>query len=589
MRDALCCPIDRVRTPWKRPAEDGSRPGAKRLLVVSPASSEVSETVVNDFPLNGHGTHPQEIDGARARGSNGGAPLEPDRTILPIAPHGTRAGELPKLSEETRVRAAVARARAAQYEWHLRPVGERAAALTRAAQTMLRRRAEVIALAREEMGKGDVEGLFNETLGPLDSVKGWTRIVERALGPHRVRLNPLSFPRKSAQIDLVPRGVVGVIAPWNYPVAGLYRSTFPALLCGNGLVVKPSEYTPKTSGRLVERLAAEVPEGLVHVVQGDGRVGAALIDAGIDACVFTGSPQTGRAVRVHCAERGIPSSIEMGGKDPAIVLADCDLPRTVAGVTHWALSNAGQACGAIEIAYVDERIADAFVDAMRRAWTRLRVGPGHLSDVGPLANRRQLELVTSHVEDARAHGAVVVCGGTPVEGSLLFPPTILDRCDERMSVVRDETFGPVLAVVRVAGAAEAVRRTNELRYGLGASIWTRDIARAKRLAGRLDVGVVTINNHAFSGAVPALPWGGTRDTGFGVANSQYSLATFVRPRSTIVDRASAPELFWMPYDETLWKLGNLLADLQTGRFDLALRLPIAIHKRMSTLRDFFRL
>jgi acyl-CoA reductase-like NAD-dependent aldehyde dehydrogenase len=546
---------------------------------------------VNDFSFNGNGaSHAETTSDPTAHGSplqsgvatkSNGASSREHGGVTPLVP----ARNLPE--SESPVCAAVTRARAAQYEWSLLPLAERVAALTHAAKQMLRERGDVIALAREEMGKVDIEGLFNEALGPLDTVKGWARIIERSTPGRRVWLNPISFPRKSAEVALVPRGVVGVIAPWNFPVAGLYRSTIPALMTGNALVVKPSEYSPRTSAWLVEHLAAHVPEGLVQVVQGDRRVGAALIDAGIDACVFTGSSESGRAVRVHCAERGICSSIEMGGKDPAIVLADCDLERTVAGITHWALSNAGQACGAIEIVYVDERIADAFVAAMRSAWVRLLVGTMRFADVAPLANRRQLETVVSHVEDARAKGAVVVCGGARLDDGLRYPPTLLDRCNERMKVVRDETFGPVLAIVRVAGAADAVRRTNESRYGLGASIWTRDIARGRRLAERLEVGVVTINNHAFSGAVPALPWSGTRETGFGVANSAHSLAAFVRPRATIVDRASAPELFWMPYDETLWKLGDLLADLQLGHFEQVWRLPRMIHQRIKTVRGFF--
>jgi acyl-CoA reductase-like NAD-dependent aldehyde dehydrogenase len=538
---------------------------------------------VNQTSLNGHGGTPEQA-GAVTRDWNGAVTHEHGGVLPAVARERLPTGAVPSASI-AQVRAAVARARSAQYEWQLRPLAERVTALEHAAREMLRRRSEVIALANEEMGKVYVEGLFNEALGPLDTVRGWARVVGVAARRHGVRLNPLSFPRKGAHVDLVPRGVIGVIAPWNYPVAGLYRSTVPALMTGNGLVVKPSEVSPRTSAWLVERLAAALPEGLVHVVHGDGQVGAALIDAGIDACVFTGSPETGRVVRLHCAERGIASSIEMGGKDPAIVLSDCDLPRTVAGITHWALSNAGQACGAIEVAYVDDRIADAFVAAMCRAWTGLRVGTAPFSDVGPLANARQLETVRSHVEEARAKGAVVVCGGSCVEGSLLYPPTLLDRCDDRMKVVRDETFGPVLAVVRVAGAAEAVRRTNASRYGLGASIWTRDIARAKRLAERLDVGVVTINDHAFSGAVPELPWGGTRDTGFGVANSAHSLATFVRPRATVIDRATSPELFWMPYDDALWRIGDILADLQLGRLQRLWRLPLLILSRKKTLRD----
>jgi acyl-CoA reductase-like NAD-dependent aldehyde dehydrogenase len=486
-------------------------------------------------------------------------------------------------SDGDAIHRAVAASRAAQEHWRLQPVESRIAALQRAAKQMLRRRAEAIELARSEMGKVEAEGLFNETLGPLDAVGAWGRVVRRATARRRVGLNPISFAHKSAYVDSVPRGVVGVIAPWNFPVAGLYRPLFPALMTGNGVVLKPSEYTPRTSEWLALRLAEELPDGLVQTVHGDGHVGAQLIDAGIDACVFTGSPRSGHAVRVRCAERGIPSSIEMGGKDAAIVLADCDLSRSVAGITHWTLSNAGQACGAIEIAYVEQKIANEFVERMRSAWIRLT-----RESVAPLGNQRQLDVVRSQVDDARAKGARVVCGGTYGGDGLFYPPTLLDGCDERMSVMKDETFGPVLAIERIEGATEAIRKINRSRYGLGASIWTSDLARARRLAERLDVGVVNVNNHSFTGAIPSLPWSGTRDTGFGVANGPESLATFVRPRVTAVDSSEGPELYWMPYDDTLRDLGETLADAQIGRIAGAWKLPLLMRRRIKTLRNFFR-
>jgi acyl-CoA reductase-like NAD-dependent aldehyde dehydrogenase len=452
----------------------------------------------------------------------------------------------PPAAQDLRARQAVASARAAQWQWRLEPLEVRIAALRRAARAMLRRRSEVIDLASREMGKIPAEGLFIEALGPLDSVGGWADVVRTATKRRRVPLNPLSFRHKSASVEYLPRGVVGVIAPWNFPAAGLYRSIFPALMTGNAVVLKPSEHTPQTSAWVVDRLAEELPAGVIQAVIGDGRVGAALVGAGIDACIFTGSVARGDAVRLRCAELGIPSSIEMGGKDAAIILSDCDLPRTVAGVTHWALSNAGQACGS----------------------TR--------------------EIVREHVDEARLLGAQVVCGGVYEGSGLFYPPTLLDACQDRMAIVRDETFGPVLAIVRIDGVNEAVARINESRYGLGASIWSRDVARARRLAERLDVGVVNINNHSFSGAIAALPWSGTRRTGFGVANGPESLATFVRPRVTTVDESTGPDPYWMPYDRSLAELGEGLVEAQLGHFSQAWRLPLLMRRRLKTIRDFFR-
>lgn len=484
---------------------------------------------------------------------------------------------------------AVERARAAQRAYRELSIEERIASLRAAARALLARRHEIMELVRVEIGKVDAEALFNEALGPLDTVNAWARVVSRYATRETVRLNPISFPRKSAFVDMVPRGVVGVIAPWNFPVAGLYRAVIPALMTGNAVVVKPSPDAAQSSAWFLEVLASVLPANLASVVQGGAEVGQALIDAGIDACVFTGSPPTGEKVRRRCAERGIPSSIEMGGKDPAIVLADCDITRTVAGVSSWALNNAGQACGAVEIAYVETRIADEFVERMARAWKSLRAAPGPRGevDVAPLANARQLDVVMHHVEDARRRGATVVCGGRRTGIGLWYEPTLLDHCTEQMEVVRDETFGPVLAIVRVDGVADAVALANRSRYGLGVSLWTRDVARAQRIAERLECGVVTINNHALSGAIPELPWTGTRATGYGVANSRHALATFVRPKTTIVDRSAGFELYWLPYDRGLMDLGELLCDVQSMTLDGAWKLPLLLKDRVRRIKRFF--
>lgn len=523
-------------------------------------------------PSNGH------VAGAPTNGAGGEICNVSPNDLRPLAP----VASTPVAS----LRDVVARSRNAQPGWAELPLAERSAAITRAAKRMLRDRDEVIALAKEEVGKSDAEGIFNEALGPLDAVGAWTKLLKEHLGPNSVGLNPMAFPRKKASITLVPRGVIGVIAPWNFPVSGLYRSVMPSLLCGNGLVLKPSERSPRTSAWFVDQIARELPAGLATVVQGDGAVGSALIDAGIDACVLTGSVKAGNAVRVKCAEKGIPSSVEMGGKDAAIVLADADLDRAVAGLTQWALSNVGQSCGAIEIAYVDRGVADELVERLARAWRKLRTGVGEV-DVGPLANAGQLAIVEAHVKDALAKGATLVCGGTRGAAGLTYLPTILDRCTPDMEVVRDETFGPVLAVVRVDGAADAIHHVNTARYGLGASIWTRDEARARRIAEKLDVGVVIVNNHSFTGAIPLLPWSGTRETGFGVANSQHALATFTRPKTFVIDGVSDPDFFWLPYDKSLVELGHLLADAQIGKILRAWKIPFLMRERANRVKDFF--
>jgi acyl-CoA reductase-like NAD-dependent aldehyde dehydrogenase len=530
----------------------------------------------------------QATDPARGGAS---AAIVRDGAIHPICPVDLRPLLPIPVATPEQVRAAVERSRRAQCGWGEKPLAERVEALRRAARAVLDGRHEVLALMRDEVGKLEVDALMSEVLGPLDQVNSWAAVIGPAVQRRRVRLHPINFPNKKAWVERVPRGVIGIIAPWNYPVATLYRTVLPALLCGNGVVLKPSEYATRVAQWFCEKLSKELPPDLLAVVPGGRETGIALIESGIDACVFTGSVAAGRDVSRRCGERMIPVSLEMGGKDAAIVLADCDLERTCAGITHWKLHNVGQACGAVEIAYVDARIADLFVRRLARAWANLKVGPGAPGevDVSPLANAKQLEIVERQVADAVARGAKVVCGGRALGEGLWYLPTILDHCTDAMDVVREETFGPVLAVVRVDGAADAIRRIHASRYGLTCSIWTRDHARALRLSEQIDVGVVTINNHAITGAIPSLPWSGTKDTGTGVANSELALATFLRPRTILLDANEAPELFWLPYDRTLWELANLLSEAQIPRLDpLLVKIPFLIKQRIDTVRRFFR-
>lgn len=521
-----------------------------------------------------------------------------DPTLLPVvrdgAVHGISPIDLSPLApvavtDAAGVKAAVERARAAQVGWSRRPFAERVEALTRVANTILDRRAEVIALMRQEVGKLEVDALMSEVLGPLDQVKSWASVIGPELGPQKASLNPIAFPKKKATVEHVARGVIGIIAPWNFPVATLFRNVIPALLTGNAVVLKPSEYSVRTQQWFAARFAEVLSPGTIEVVVGGRETGIALIEAGIDACVFTGSVAAGRDVSRRCGERLIPCSAELGGKDAAIVLGDCDLERTAAGLTQWALQNVGQACGAVEIAYVEERVADRLVATLEKAFSRLKVGPGAPGevDLSPLSNPRQLALVEAQVEDARAKGARVVAGGTRLGQGLWYLPTLLDRCTDRMTVVTDETFGPVLAIVRVESAADAVRQVEASRYGLTASIWTSDVPRATRLAEQLSVGTVTINNHGITGAMSNLPWSGHKETGTGIANSKYSLPTYLRPRTLLIDNNADPDLYWFPYDTKLWEFGNLIAEAQRLRLRSAYKIPFLLKGRIDAVRRFF--
>ena len=248
----------------------------------------------------------------------------------------------------------------------------------------------------------------------------------------------------------------------------------------------------------------------------------------------------------------------------------------------------------MEIVYVDRRIADEVVRRLASTWKKLKVGPGEPGDVdiSPMCNAKQLALVVRQVEDAKKRGATIVTGGKRLLSAkgpvgFFYEPTLIDHCTPAMQVIQDETFGPVLAIVRVDGAADAIRQINASRYGLTASIWTTDFARAERLAQEINVGVVTINNHAMTGAMPSVPWSGTRDTGTGVANGAASLSAITRTKTVLVDSNSAPELYWMPYDRAMWELWHLLADAQLMKLSRIWKVPFLIKQRTDTIKKFF--
>lgn len=506
-----------------------------------------------------------------------------------IAPADGSSLEPVAASSPNEIHAVVEAARKAQASWAARSLSERSIILETLGQRILKNHAEISQIMSLETGRSPLECTMSELVTLATYIKNAASVARQALKPERVNLSMLEYPGKRAVIELVPRGVIAVIAPWNYPLANFWKPLFPALLAGNAVVIKPSEYTPRTGAWLAKQCDAMLPPGLVGIVQGAGDVGTALLNADVDAATFTGSVATGKRIAHIAAERLIPVSLELGGKDAAIVLADCDLDRTVAGIAQWSMHNCGQNCAAIERVYVEDAIADRFVDRLGKAVSKMRVAHGEgFSELGPMQSEQQLAIVESHIADALAHGATLVTGGKRTGIGLGFEPTVIDHCSQDMRCVAEETFGPTVAIIRVKDSAEAVRLANDTPYGLNGSVWTKNIAQGERIARKLHVGVALVNNHAITGTLAQTPWTGVKDTGFGVAASRHSYHTFARPMTVFVDRSSKPDPWWAPANEDLQSLADALLARAQGSIGATFKLAGILGRRVKAITSFAR-
>jgi acyl-CoA reductase-like NAD-dependent aldehyde dehydrogenase len=456
--------------------------------------------------------------------------------------------------------AIVARAREAQKAWAAQPVFDRISVIKNVRDRLLDRAHHIAETVQAEVGKPDVEVLLGEILPSADVVDYWARTIEDLLEPSEIELDRLSFPKKSGLCFKDPRGVIAVIMPWNFPLALPLRTLVPALMAGNAVIFKPSEVAPRTGALIEELFDSLLPAGVLTVVQGGGERGAELAASDVDLVVFTGSVASGKKVAMACAERLSPCALELGGKDAAIVLADANLERAARGVVWGALNNTGQNCASIERVYVEKAIAEPFVARVAELTKELRRG----TDFGPLATAEQRDTVVRHVDAAKNAGATIVTGGEPREPGHGYQPTVMRVQSDDLDIMREETFGPVIPIAVVESADDAVARANASRFGLTASIWTKKIARGEALAKKLQVGVVTINNHAFTGALPSSPWSGHGDSGYGITNSPLALDTLTRPRVLVVDRNRAKrEVWWYPYTDTARQLGFAFAVLRS--------------------------
>lgn len=499
----------------------------------------------------------------------------PFSSVSPV--DGEPLGEVAATPLDT-VDALVAKARGAQAAWADRDVDERRKALAKLGPRLLQAADELATLVHRETGKPEVEVLLGEVLASADVVAYWCAAAEELFEPEEVELDALSYPKKAGFIHRVARGVVAIVMPWNFPFALPLRAIVPALLAGNAVVFKPSEITPRTGEKLRALLEGLVPEGVFQIVQGGRDVGAAVVAADVDAVVFTGSAAAGRKVAASCAERLVPCALELGGKDAAIVLEDANLERAANGLVWGAMMNAGQNCGAVERVYVVEKVAAALKEKIVAVAKALEAG----RDYGPLTTAAQRAIVRRHLASAKAGGAKLLAGsfddeaseaGEAAKGAAPIAPTVLEVTTDDLDVMREETFGPVLPIRVVKDEEEALALANASKYGLTASVWTKDVERGEKLARRLRAGVVTVNNHSFTGAIPQAPWTGVGESGYGVTGSHFALDIFTRPKFVLVDENSAPrELYWYPYTPALRAVATALVLVRGGAKSLGARI-----------------
>ena len=465
-----------------------------------------------------------------------------------------------------------ARARAAQPQWEAYGFEARGRILLRAQKWLMENSERVISTIVSETGKTYEDAEFAEIAYAANAFGFWAKNAPSYLADERIKSAQILLKGKKLILRYRPLGLVGVIGPWNYPLTNSFGDCIPALAAGNSVILKPSEVTPLTSMLLAEGLReCGLPEGVFGVATGRGPTGAALTEQ-VDMIMFTGSTATGRKVAEAAAKRLIPCSLELGGKDPMIVLSDADLERAANVAVYYAMQNAGQTCISIERAYVEAPVYDEFVAKVSEKVRALRVGaprgPGSV-DVGAITFPPQLETISSHVEEAVDKGARVLAGGKAVEGvgGRFYEPTVLVDVDHTMKIMTEETFGPTLPIMKVADVEEAVRLANESPYGLGASVFTRNTERGEQIARRLQAGAANVNDAVVNYTALELPMGGAKASGLGSRHAAGGIRKYCSQQAIVITPRLAlkREAHMFPYKARTTRMIARLFKMMYGR------------------------
>src|SRR5271168_685838 len=474
--------------------------------------------------------HPPETHNGLAH-SDGDIPVENPAT-------GEIIATVPNLGPEA-VAEMAARGRAAQPEWEAYGFEGRARVLSRAQKWLMDNAQRVTETIVSETGKTYEDATLAE-IGYAGAAFGfWAKEAPVYLADEKVKSSQLLVKGKKLILRYRPLGLIGVIGPWNYPLTNSFGDCIPALAAGNGVILKPSEITPLTSMLMAEGLReCGLPEDVLQIATGRGGTGAALVEH-VDMIMFTGSTATGRKVAEAAARRLIPASLELGGKDPMIVLSDADLERAANFATYFSMQNAGQTCISIERVYVEEPVYDEFVAKVSAKVRGLRVGrpDGGFGtvEVGAITFPPQLDTIKDHVEDAVQKGARVLTGGKQAPGpGRFYEPTVLVDVDHSMKCMTEETFGPTLPIMKVADADEAVRLANDSPYGLGASVFTRDTERGEAIARRIEAGAANVNDAMINYTVLELPMGGAKASGLGSRHGPGGIRKYCSQQAIVI-------------------------------------------------------
>ncbi len=491
-----------------------------------------------------------------------------------IAVENPATGELittvPRLGPDE-LSALAARAREAQPQWEAIGFAGRGRIMRRAQKWMLDNADRVLQTVVQESGKTYEDAQVADFGYTVAALGFWAKEAPKYLADERVPSwnNPVAIGKKLL-IRYVPVGVVGVIGPWNYPIANSFGDCIPALMAGNAVILKPSEVTPLSSLLMAEMMReCGLPEGVFQVATGDGSTGAALISQ-VDCVMFTGSSRSGKAVMKAAAEALIPGYLELGGKDPMIVCADANIERAANAAAYYSMNNGGQVCISVERCYVEEPVYEEFVARVTDTVRGLRQGEPRgdgTVDVGAVVFPPQLDIIDDHVRDAVSKGARVLTGGhAHSERGRFFEPTVLVDVDHSMKCMTEETFGPTLPIMKIPTVEEGVRLANDSAYGLQASVWTSDIDRGEELAKRLHAGVVCVNDAQVNYTALNLPMGGWKTSGMGTRHGANGIRKYCKIQSLLVTRrALKREPFMFPYTPRQTRLLRRFYQLFYGR------------------------